>query len=124
MLPSISVFSEAFAENHVPEMATSIERAALNEVRFREANEHIERRRSELGVEERAPYLCECEEEMCTVVVRLSPAEYREARATPRRFVLAVGHPFREGEIVAERGNYMIVEKEGESGRIAEGEIA
>jgi hypothetical protein len=32
----------------------------------------------------------------------------------------SLGHPFREGQIVVERVGYMVVEKEGESGRIAE----
>ena len=103
-------------------MTTSVERAALNEVRFREANEHIERRRVELDVDMRTPYICECEDETCTEIVRLSPAEYSEARATARRFVLSPGHPFREGQIVVERDGYMVVEKDGESGRIAEEE--
>lgn len=40
----------------------SLERATLNELRFREFNEKIDERRAELGLEERIPYLCECED--------------------------------------------------------------
>jgi hypothetical protein len=101
-------------------MATSVERAALNEVRFREANEQIDERRVELGLAFRTPYLCECEDEACVGIVRLSPEEYRAARETPRTFVLALGHPFREGRVLVERDGYMIVEKDGTSGEIAE----
>jgi hypothetical protein len=101
-------------------VATSVERAALNEVRFREANERIDERRVELGLDVRTPYLCECEDERCTTVVRLRPDEYAEARRTPRTFVLSSGHRFREGDILAHRDGWMIVEKHGTAGQIAE----
>jgi hypothetical protein len=101
-------------------VATSVERAAHNEVRFREANEHIDDRRAELGVDTRTPYLCECEDERCTEVVRLKPDEYAAARRSPRTFLLAAGHAFREGEIVSEHDGYVIVEKHGRAGEIAE----
>ena len=103
-------------------MATSVERAALNEVRFREANEQIERRRAELGFDGRTPYLCECEDASCVEVITLTPEEYRDARANARCFLLVDGHPFREGDIVAGGDGYVVVEKDGESGRIAERE--
>lgn len=105
-------------------VTTSVERAALNEVRFREANEHIDGRRVELGLEIRTPYLCECEDERCTEVVRLTPDEYAGARRSPRTFLLASGHPFREGEILCEHDGYVIVEKHGRAGAIAEEESA
>ena len=37
----------------------SLERATLNELRFREVNKDIDARRAELEIEERIPYVCE-----------------------------------------------------------------
>jgi len=105
-------------------VATSVERAALNEVRFREANEHIDEQRIRLGLEARTPYLCECEDPSCTEVLRLTPDEYGGARRSPRTFLLAAGHPYREGEILSEHDGYVIVEKQGRAGEIAVEESA
>jgi len=100
----------------------SLERATLNELRFREFNKDIEARRAELGIEERIPYLCECEDPGCREFVRLSPAEYRAARVDQRHFLLMQGHPFRSGAIVAQRDGYMVVEKDGEAAEVIEEE--
>jgi len=101
---------------------TSVERATKNELRFREANESIEERRVELGVDERVPYLCECEEPSCRELVRLSADEYRAARVDDRHFLLVEGHPFRCGEIVHRADGYMVVEKQGEAAEVIEEE--
>ena len=101
---------------------TSVERATKNELRFREANEKIEHRRAELGVDERVPYLCECEEPRCRELVRLSADEYRAARVDERHFLLIEDHPFRSGRVVKRRDGYMIVEKSGEAADVIEDE--
>ena len=98
----------------------SVERAAKNEVAFREANEKLEERRIELEIEGATPFICECEEESCTTLVMLSGEEYEEIRSKPNRFVLSPGHSFRLGEIVAENGRFMTVDKHGKAGEIAE----
>jgi hypothetical protein len=104
-------------------MDRSVERATQNELRFREANEEIEERRVELGVDGvRVPYLCECEDPACRELVRLSAAEYRSARLSERHFLLADGHPFRSGEIVGDHDGYVVVEKGGEAGSVIERE--
>jgi hypothetical protein len=100
----------------------SLERATLNELRFREVNKDIDARRAELGIEERIPYLCECEDAACREFVRLSPAEYRTARVDERHFLLVQGHPFRSGRIVAQRDGYMVVLKDGEAAEVIEKE--
>jgi hypothetical protein len=100
----------------------SVERAARNEVIFRDANEDIEEARSQLGVEGRTPYVCECEAEDCTELLLLSTDEYGRARAAPRRFVIAAGHPTRQSRLVEDGGGFVIVEKHGLSGAIAERE--
>jgi hypothetical protein len=100
-------------------MRRSEERAARNENAFRQANEKIDAKRRELGIEERTPYLCECEEESCTGLVRLTLDEYRHARSRPRRFLVMRGHQHRDS-VIEEHKEYAIVEKSGLGGLIAE----
>ena len=103
-------------------MARSDERAAENELVFRRANEEIDERRRELGIDARTPYLCECEEERCTTIVRLSVDEYGRARAASRRFIIAAGHSFRDGDVVMDGDGFVVVEKKGVGGAIAAAE--
>ena len=100
-------------------MSRSEERAARNEAAFRRANDSIDKRRESLGLETSTPYLCECEDESCTELVRLDPDEYRFARAEPRRFVVAPGHEHRD-RVVDRQARYVLVEKSGRGGEIAE----
>jgi hypothetical protein len=103
-----------------PSLDRSVERATRNELIFRRANEQIEDERRQLEVEGRVPFLCECEEEQCRELIQLTPAEYAEARVTPRHFLLVQGHPFEMGRIVSEHEAFMVVEKTGQAGEIAE----
>ncbi len=99
----------------------SASRAAENESTFRAANEQLAKKASEFGLaDERTPYICECEEERCTTIVRLTMAEYEEVRSHPRQFVLAPAHQGEDDRIVAEQAGYTIVEKTGEEGRLVE----
>ena len=100
-------------------MHRSEERAAKNEATFREANEKIDSRRRDLELDHATPYLCECEDETCTNLVRLTAAEYERARAEPRRFVVSRGHQHRD-RVIDERIEYVLVEKSGVGGEIAE----
>lgn len=100
-------------------MRRSEERAARNEVTFRRANDKIDAKRRELDVRSPTPYLCECEDESCTELIRLTAAEYEAARSTPTRFVISRGHDHR-GEVVEQGSDYVLVEKSGVGGRIAE----
>jgi hypothetical protein len=97
------------------------EKAAANEATFREANETLEEKAAELGFgEERTPYLCECENEHCMHVIRLTRAEYERVRDNPRTFVLAVGHQSADDRVVQEEAGFTIVEKTGEEGTLVE----
>jgi len=98
---------------------TSEERAARNEVAFRDANESIDARRRELELGGATPYLCECDDEGCTQLVRLTLSQYRDVRSGPRRFVIAPGHST-SGNVVADHAAYVVVEKDGIGGEIAE----
>ncbi len=101
-------------------MDRSVERAARNEATFREANEKIAGAARKLEIAWRAPFLCECEDEACGALVRLSLEEYQEVRSSVAWFALAPGHRFQSGHVVGERDGYMVVEKTGIARQIAE----
>jgi hypothetical protein len=100
----------------------SEERAARNEVSFREANEKLGDKRAELGAHGRTPFLCECGDPECTELLRLSFADYERVRSRGNWFVTAVGHDAGVGRVVEEHGGYTVIEKGGVAGRIAEEE--
>ena len=60
-------------------------RIARNNDTFRQANEQISRAARANAVEQ-VPFICECANECCTAVVRLSPAQYAEIGASARQF--------------------------------------
>ena len=102
----------------------SEERIARNDDVFRKANENLCAAAAELGFDgTRVPFLCECAEETCTTIVVLELDAYRRVRGNPRWFLVAPGH---EGEAEAaastvERADgFVIVEKDGHAGEIAE----
>jgi hypothetical protein len=98
----------------------SAERAAVNEARFRQANEQINEKVLELGTQGgRAPYLCECEDERCTTVILLTAAEYEDVRSGSRRFAVAPGHDD-AALVVDRRPRFSVVEKTGEEGQLVE----
>jgi hypothetical protein len=101
-------------------MARSEERAARNEVLFREANEKISRTGDELDFPGKIPFLCECEEPTCSQIVRLESDEYERARSSARQFVVAPGHETREANTIESNERFMIVEKLGVAAEIAE----
>jgi hypothetical protein len=101
--------------------AQSEERAARNEVLFREANEKLREKRLEVDADGLTPFLCECSNPACTEVLRLSMREYEYARSRPTWFITAVDHE-NEHNRIEQHPRYMIVEKAGTAGRIADEE--
>ena len=100
-------------------------RIAGNQVTFREANESIEAAVREIGIDGDVPFICECAEPRCTAIVRLSLEAYEEIRRNPRLFFNLSGHEATAvesgaGAVVEERGSYVLVEKTGIAGEIAE----
>jgi hypothetical protein len=92
------------------------EQVARNNALFRAANEGIRGAAERYRVEELVPFLCECADEQCTQLVRLSLVEYHAVCAHSTRFIIAPGHAAAEGEttmIVGEHGDYLVVEKQG-----------
>jgi hypothetical protein len=93
--------------------------AGENEATFRLANESLERKAGELDLtDERIPFLCECEDEHCTSVIRLSLDEYEMVRAHSRRFVMVTGHQEPDDRVVREEPEFTVIEKAGEEGEV------
>ena len=109
-------------------MSTTASRIAENEARFREANEGIEARATELGFDTRdelVPFLCECGDDRCTDLIRLSLVEYETVRSDGRRFLCKPSHErvaeeSAAGRAVRREDRFVVVQKEGEATAIAE----
>ena len=96
------------------------QRVGFNESTFRALNEGIARGEDEPRDPERVGFRCECARLGCTTILEIPRAEYEAVRAHGRRFLVAPGHVVPETEtIVARRGAYEIIEKQGEAGRVA-----
>ena len=106
----------------MPERDPVAERVAVNQARFREANEDINAiaQRADLP---RIPFVCECANPRCVEIVRLSRADYDEIRADGRRFLMG---PLNEAAalgwaVVVDRGpGFVVVEKIGDAGEVTE----
>jgi hypothetical protein len=104
-------------------MDLDAERVARNDATFREANERIEEAAAEHGLDERIPFICECAEPTCTELVQLSIVEYEAIRERSRWFLNVPGHEVAGGKhvrVVENRSSYVVVEKVGRAGEIAE----
>ena len=92
------------------------ERIVRNNYTFREANEQIRARADEYDAPiERIPFLCECPVPSCTEVLRLTMAEYSDARAHPDHFFTVPGHEQADaavGHVVSREDGYVVVEKD------------
>jgi hypothetical protein len=102
-------------------MERSLKQAAENEATFRSVNERLEAKAAELELlDQRTPYLCECEDESCTEVLLLRRDEYESVRAHPRRFVLSPGHQGEDDETVRDEAEFTVIEKHGKEGALVE----
>jgi hypothetical protein len=71
------------------------------------------------------PFLCECADERCTEIVRLSLDCYEKVRSHPRRFFNALGHQRLSvsagaAVVVEELPGYVVVDKIDLAGEVAE----
>jgi hypothetical protein len=98
------------------------QRAARNEALFREVNENIARLEERHGTTAtEAAYVCECANAGCAEQVAIDPETYRRVRSEPRLFFVRSGHEDPQLERVVERhDDYLIVEKTGAAGEVAE----
>lgn len=97
------------------------ERLAANEDTFRSLNEGIANGRWPGEESQTINFRCECARLGCNLLVGLRLAEYEAVRSNSRRFFVRPGHELPEVETVVERcGNYVVVEKLAEAGRVAD----
>ena len=94
------------------------ERAARNEAMFREVNESV---RGVSDPEASAEFVCECSREDCLAHIALTLEGYERVRADARAFLVVPGHEDNATERAVGGGDgYLIVEKTGTAGRIAD----
>ena len=99
---------------------TSNKRIGANEALYREANEGIERGLWPGEDGQRVSFRCECGSVDCADAVILTPVQYEQIRANPRRFAVVPGHEKLSAEFVVERhAGYLVVEKFGDAGDVA-----
>jgi hypothetical protein len=98
------------------------QRAARNEALFREVNQNIALLEERHGTTVSEPvFLCECADSGCTEQLAVDADTFRRVREQPRLFLLRPGHDDPQLERVVEKHReYVIVEKTGEAGRVAE----
>jgi hypothetical protein len=97
------------------------ERIAKNEAVFRAANRELEQATEEAGGDGVLDVLCECGQEGCSGLIRLTVAEYDGVHSQDDRFVVVPGHENPKIETVVERREaYLVVDKFGEAEEIAE----
>ena len=97
-------------------------RAARNEALFREVNENIAELEEAYGAQFLPPeFICECADDLCTEHMPVDVETYHRVRDNPRWFIVLPGHVDKSVETVVETySGYVIVEKTGFAGEIAE----
>src|SRR5437763_513169 len=92
-------------------------------------SEHFARKINESMDEERAGdggagprwFVCECAATDCAELVDVGAEKYRQIHANPKHFIVLRGHEEAAIETVVEvHASYVVVEKTGEAGRVAE----
>jgi hypothetical protein len=100
------------------------DQVARNDAIYRDANERIKRAAEEYDVSGPLPFICECADPECRSVVLLTMSEYEEIRGHPAHFLNLPGHAEgaeQHAEIVRTARGYIVVEKTGQAGEVAEG---
>lgn len=95
---------------------------ARNEMLKSYVNDRVDDINDGLSAEtEISDWICECSDVACTAPVTASAADYDRIRAHPRRFLVRPGHHEpRIERIVEEHSHYLVVEKTGRAGEIAD----
>ena len=100
---------------------------AKNESLFRRINESIESEGNRfdesiqveghvLGADSALEYVCECGDDNCNQLVRMTREDYSHVRQNPTHFLVLPGHEEPDAEVVVEdHGTYRVVEKVGEA---------
>jgi hypothetical protein len=92
------------------------ERIVQNNQTFRAANERIKEKSDEYGSPlERIPFLCECPQEDCREILRLTIAEYADVRANTDHYFTLPEHAAADalvGRVISREDGYVVVEKD------------
>jgi hypothetical protein len=103
-----------------PSAATQ-DRIAHNEAVFRDVNERIADGHWPGEPDAAVAFRCECGSLRCNQLLEVTLAVYEQVRADPRHFVLLPGHDIPDVEAVVASGDgYIVVEKMGLAGEVAE----
>jgi hypothetical protein len=96
-------------------------RLGTNQSLFRAVNEEVERISIDQGAATQTRFVCECASTDCSGEIVLDVDEYEAIRENPTHFFVLPEHVFPEVEdVVDNRGDYVIVEKQGVGARVAE----
>lgn len=96
-------------------------RVGENESTYREVNERVQELADDFGLP--PEFVCECGSAECSERLQVPIDEYERVRAHGRRFIVATGHERPELEkVIDEREGWLVVEKTGEAGAVAEQE--
>jgi hypothetical protein len=102
---------------------TAEERKALNQAAFREANEGIRETQEALAYADAPlPFICECDRPECTQVLPIGTADYERVREKGTQFVVVSGHENGWDPIWAGETGYVVLDKTGIEGIVAEQE--
>jgi hypothetical protein len=97
---------------------------ALNEAAFRDANEDIDAIIDAHGADlPAAPFVCECGDRACRRLINVPVKTYREVRKSPRKFFYDAVHDGQEDpetSTIETHDRFLVVEKTGVAGEIAE----
>ncbi len=77
--------------------------------RFRGANERLKARLERLEWDERIPFICECPDGSCIVVVEVTRRQYEAVRARPDAYLVAPGHEPPGDDVVEFGDGYVVV---------------
>jgi len=97
-------------------------RFAANQTVFRRSNERLSRRLGAFAPK-LVPYVCECGDDSCEVLVSLLLTEYEHVRSDSAWFLIALDHEILSGgseRIVETHARYQVAEKSGAAGALAE----
>jgi hypothetical protein len=96
-------------------------RIARNEGIFRDVNDALKSGHWPGEESTAIAFRCECGRLGCSRLIELTPGVYERIRSHPRWFLVAADHEIPGAEAVVEtHGSYLVVEKSGEAGRLAE----
>ena len=97
-------------------------RIARNEAIIREINEGIEEAKASRTPESDAPFMCECGNLDCELLIAITVSEYEDVRQNALRFIVVKDHVIPDVErVVAETERFTVVEKvEGTAAEVAE----